>query len=412
MPGFWRWQGKDSIAVFMPTGQTYQSGQPVRAYETLRRLPGEIDKDFEIRASARKAELELEYYHGTAPAAPKKYTIERLLRDWLAGPVAEKLKAGEIQESTRDKHVMYVDAHLVPRIGHRLAAGYTEADVESLYRQMAADGKTPATIAGTHRTLYAAYKWALKKHLLKVNPADLIEKKPADPKTVHPVLTRDAACGLIAAARTRPHDAALVVAFLWGARIGEVLGLRREQVDWDAGVIHLTEALKKTGAEPTFGPPKTERSVRDIPLRPPVTDIMRAVMDLVDDERDKKKARGRQVYDYGLVFCNFDGRPINRHNLGRRAWRALLDRAGLPRMRPHDLRHSFTTLAKELGIDSKHVADALGHADGGRLVDNRYGHPSSTATNELFDRLYDYLKNAPPQTRAKSTNSKTRLENG
>jgi integrase len=393
MSGFIRWQGKNSIAVYVPTGKKYKSGQPVREYETVKRAPGETDKQLEARANARKAEMELEHYHGTYATAPKKYTIERLLNDWLSGPIAEKVAAGDMQESTREKYEMYVRAHLTPRLGDCLLPSLTEADIESAYRQMAAGGKTQATIAGTHRTLYAALKWAMRKRLIRMNPADLVEKKPTDPKTIHPTLTRDGALKLIECARTSPHDAAILTALLIGARIGEVLGLHREDIDWENGIIHLVVALKKTGSQgPTFGPPKTENAVRDIPLKSPVLEILRDAMALVDKLREKKRARGRQVYDYGLVFANPDGRPINRHNLGRRAFRSLLNRAGLPRMRPHDLRHTFTTLTKELGIDSKHVADALGHADGGRLVDGRYGHRSQVAQEALFDQLYDYLK--------------------
>lgn len=393
MPGFIRWQGKNSIAIFVPTGKKYPSGEPIRAYETVKRAPGETDKQLEARANARKAEMELEHYHGTAPAAPKKYTVERLLEDWMAGPVAEKLAAGKLQESTVEKHRMYIRAHLVPRMGGRQIAELTEADVESLYLRMAADGKTEATITGTHRTLYAALKWAVKKRLMRANPADLIEDKPTDPKTVHPVLTRDGLLKLIECARVSPHDAAIVTSALTGERIGEVLGTLRSDVEWDARVVHIREPLKKTGRQgPKFGPPKTPAGVRDIPLHPLVADIMRAAMSWTDEQREKKRARGREVYDYNLVFANADGRPINRHNLGRRAFRALLERAELPAMRPHDLRHSFTTLAKELGVDSKHVADALGHADGGRLVDNRYGHRSKKAQDDLYERFYDYLQ--------------------
>jgi len=391
MPGFTRRQGQNSIAVFVPTGKRYPSGQPVRYYETVRRAPGETDKELEARADARKAELELEFYRGDRLAAPKRYTVGQLLADWLAGPVAEKLATGDLQEATGDKYKMNVQVHLIPRFGTALAAGLAEADIESVYRQMTAAGASPATVAGAHRTLHTALNWAVRKHLIRVNPAALVENKPADPKTEPPTLSFGSALKLIETARCSPHEAAIVAALLAGTRIGEMLGLPRANVDWPAGVIHIRQALKKTGPVPKFGPPKTPKSIRDIPLEPLLADFIRETIALADANAEKRRAKGKPYHDYGLVFANLDGRPINRHNLGRRAFRALLNRAGLPRMRPHDLRHTFTTLAKELGIDSKAVADALGQADS-TLVDRLYGHRSLAAQQSLFSRLYKRLQ--------------------
>jgi integrase len=398
MPGFIRWQGKNSIAIYVPTSEKYKSGRSKRHYETVKRAPGETDKELEARANARKAELELEFYHGTHPAASRKYTIEKLLLDWLAGPVAEKHAIGELQDSTLEKYTMNVTVHLIPRIGRYLATELTEADLESVYRQMAIDGKGPAVVAGAHRTLHTALNWAIRKHLIRFNPASQIEKKPADPKTVHPTLDIEGVLKFLAAARASAHDAALAVSVLTGARIGEVLGLPRALIKWDEDVIPIVQALKKTGQTPKFGKPKTEKSVREIPLKPSddslvpwVADIIRATMAMTDEQKAKRIAKGKPYYDYGLVFCNKDGRPINRKNLGRRAFRAMLERAGLPRMRPHDLRHTFTTLTKELGADSKAVADALGHVDSTQ-VDRRYGHRTTRAQQRLFDRFYEYLQ--------------------
>lgn len=398
MSGFIRWQSKNSIAIYVPTGKRYPSGKPIRHYETIKRAPGESDKELEARANARKAELELEFYHGTHPAAPRKYTIERLLLDWLAGPVAEKVAAGEMEESTQSKYAMNVNVHLIPRMGNYLAAELTEADIESTLRQMKIDGKTQSTIAGAYRTLHTALNWAVRKHLIRFNPAGQIEKKPTDPKTVHPTLDIEGVLKFLVAARASAHDAALAVSVLTGARIGEVLGLPRALIKWDEDMIPIVQALKKTGETPKFGRPKTEKSVREIPLKPSddslvpwVADIIRATIAMADEQKAKRIAQGKPYYDYGLVFCNRDGRPINRRNLGRRAFRAMLERAGLPRMRPHDLRHTFTTLTKELGADSKAVADALGHVDSTQ-VDRRYGHRTTRAQQMLFDRFYEYLQ--------------------
>lgn len=389
MPGFIRWQSKNSIGVFVPTGKRYPSGQPVRHYETIRRAPGETDKQLEARASARRAELELQYYHGDYLAVSKRRTVADLLDAWLAGPVAEKLVIGKLAESTRDWYEMNVRVHLKPVLGDYLLSALTEADIESAYRKMAAAGATEATVAGVHRTLRAALNWAIRGRLLRVNPANLLEDAPVAPDVEHPTLPLAGALALLESARDDPKEAAILVAMLTGARISEVLGLRKDDLDFDAGVIHIRHQLKRPGPQTSFKRPKSRKSVRDIPMTPMLADILRGVLARQEAVRADRERRGLVVYDHGLVFTIPNGRPLNRRNLGRkeRTFGEMLRRAELPEnLRLHDLRHSFATLAKELGEDSKRVADALGHADTA-LVDRRYAHRSMEAQRKLYGRI-------------------------
>ena len=75
------------------------------------------------------------------------------------------------------------------------------------------------------------------------------------------------------------------------------------------------------------------------------------------------------------------GRPLHPRNFRRRSFCPLLDRAGLPRIRFHDLRHSAATLLLGLGIHPKIVSELLGHSQVGITLD-LYSHVTATMQQE------------------------------
>lgn len=67
-------------------------------------------------------------------------------------------------------------------------------------------------------------------------------------------------------------------------------------------------------------------------------------------------------HPHGLVFCDTQGGPVWKSNLVRRSFLPLLKRAGLPRIRFHDLRHTAATLLLLQGVHPKVVQERLGHS--------------------------------------------------
>ena len=108
-----------------------------------------------------------------------------------------------------------------------------------------------------------------------------------------------------------------------------------------------------------FGEPKTKKSRRSIRLTPQAVEALRGHL--------KRQLRdieilGDRYQDQGLVFTTDTGGPINPSNLRQHGFARLLIRAGLPRMRFHDLRHTCTTLLLSRGVHPKFVQELLGHA--------------------------------------------------
>lgn len=135
-------------------------------------------------------------------------------------------------------------------------------------------------------------------------------------------------------------EALYAVAVAIGLRQGEILGLRWSDVDLDGGTIRVSQALQRVGGRMTFVEPKSLRSRRTIPMPPTVARALRAHRARQLEER---LAGGPDWNAHDLVFISTTGTPLDGRNLTRR-FQAVLERAGLPRMRFHDARHTCATL--------------------------------------------------------------------
>ena len=146
----------------------------------------------------------------------------------------------------------------------------------------------------------------------------------------------------------------LATAVFSGLRQGELLGLTWRDVDLAAGVIRVRWQWDRTGERVE---PKTPGAVRDVIMLPALGRLLR-----------EHRARSPFSLDHHPVFASGRGTPLHYRNLSRRGLEAAALRAGLvgegrPRLRFHDLRHSFASLLISEGLDVVFVSRQLGHAD-------------------------------------------------
>jgi integrase len=183
--------------------------------------------------------------------------------------------------------------------------------------------------------------------------------KPPRPRRVEiRALGREQVRALFEAARGDRLEALYVLAVTAGLRRGELQGLTWEDVDLDAGTLQV----RRTPSEPRggyiFEAPKSGKG-RQIRL------TQRATVALKEHRKrqlEERMERGALWQDHGLVFPSGVGTPLLGGNLNR-AFKALLQRTGLPEIRFHDLRHTCATLLLRQGVNSMFVQELLGHAD-------------------------------------------------
>lgn len=154
-----------------------------------------------------------------------------------------------------------------------------------------------------------------------------------------------------------------------GLRRGELLGLKWQDVDLDAGRIVIRHALMSVGGKLSVSAPKTSKSRRGLSLDATTTAALRAHRGRQLQER---LAWGPDYQDAGFVFCREDGTPVRPDSFSRR-FQTLAGTAGLPVIRVHDVRHTYASIALTAGTHPKVVADRLGHSTIGTTLDT-YSH--------------------------------------
>jgi integrase len=153
-------------------------------------------------------------------------------------------------------------------------------------------------------------------------------------------------------------EALFVLAIHTGLRQGELLGLKWEDVDLESGTLRVRRTLATTKSGPMLTAPKTKGSRRSVKLTQGTLDALRSHL-----KRQLQEIRAGSLWrENGLVFASETREPLDRRYLTSRRFKGLLESAGLPEIRFHDLRHTCATLLLSKNVNPKIVSEMLGHA--------------------------------------------------
>ena len=297
--------------------------------------------------------------------APSNLTFRDVAEEWI------EQKNGRLAEWTRRGYREALDNHVLPTFGHRKLREIDHVMVARFISSLESKGLKASTIESYLKPLAGTFKYAVWKKLIATNPMDAlrVEDRPKGTKKKQREWTRQEIADLLWAAEAyakEPGASAdyvplLRTAVYAGLRLGELLGLQWQDVDFEHGAIHVERQFNKLGE---FTGPKTQAGVRRIPVRP---ELIR----LLKDEREKAFARGRARPE-DLVFSARTGGP-KLHRTVQRAFDSIADKAGVEDVTFHDLRHAYASIAIDAGADPVYLAKVLGHADPAITL-NTYAH--------------------------------------
>lgn len=288
------------------------------------------------------------------PLVDEHLTVAAFLARWLEG------KRHDLRAESHRRYADYIRLYLAPELGRIKLAKLTAADVQAAYARIRDRGLSGTTVQLAHGVLHKALDDAARWDLVIRNVTGLIDT----PRRTTPEmrsLTPAEAMRLFEAAHGDPLEAFYMLAVTAGLRLGELQALRWHDIDLDAR--HLTVSTTFQGfanGEPVLSEPKTQRSRRTVVLSVLAIDALRAHR---TRQLEQRLGVGPLWEDRGFVFANSLGKPLDGNNLRERSFRRLLERAGLPPMRFHDLRHSAATLLMAEGVPVKAISEMLGHAD-------------------------------------------------
>lgn len=340
-------------------------------------------RDFGTKKAALDwlAEVRVQAGRGLLPE-PSKLTLASYLEHWLqaAGP---SLRPGSV--ATYRQAAEYI----IPVLGQARLQALKPAEIQGLYGRLLDRGLSPATVRICHTLLHRALSQAVDWGLLAQNPADRAKPPRAVRKEFRVLQAWELARLLEAAAVQCPEFYPMVATLaLTGMRLAEATGLRWSDVDLEAGVIRVSRALRRVGARWVETEPKSAAGRRQIPIPAPLVELLKRHRRTVAELRLKAGSAWETAFG-DLVFPTAAGRPREPSNV-RKALARACHRAGLPRLRVHDLRHSHATLLLSWGVHPRVVQERLGHSTV-TLTLQTYSHVLPDLQREAAERLGEIL---------------------
>jgi integrase len=258
--------------------------------------------------------------------------------------------------------------HIRPALGHKTLKTLAPDHVQYFYQSKLDDGLAPGTVRLMHGILHKALEQAVKWGAVPRNVCKAVTPPKPNPEEIRP-LDAEQAKRLLEAAGGNRLEALYVLAVTAGLRVGELLGLKWEDMDVDTETLRIRRTKSQARTGPTFTAPKNGKG-RSIKLTRRAVEALKTHKAIQNAERLKA---GSLWQDNNLMFCTAAGKPLDFRNLATASFKPLLKKAGLPDIRFHDLRHTCATLLLSRGHHPTLVQELLGHASVALTLD-RYSH--------------------------------------
>lgn len=283
---------------------------------------------------------------------------------WLPG------KKVELAQSTWDGYRREVELHILPALGSIPIRRLRPNHLEGLYHEKLhpENGKrplAPKTVLEIHLIIRGALDDAVRRGIVTRNVA-LVAHAPklrSIPKAEPQAWTAlELQAFLLEAAGHRLFPALCLLANT-GLRRSELLGLQWDDVDLDAATLSINRGLVSIGYDLHESRGKTNNSRRAIDLDPTTVGVLAAWKKW---QQAKRTAVGIQSENW--VFADVQGNPIHPHSISQ-AFERIVARAGIPKVRLHDVRHTHGTLLIKAGVPVKVVSERLGHGNPAFTID-------------------------------------------
>lgn len=353
-----RWRGVVDLG--------WHEGRRRRKYVT-RHSQSEVVRDLRKLASAAEA--------GRLPL-DRATTLSQWMQRYL-----DEVAATSVRPSTLRQYRLECRLHIEPALGRVRLDKLTATQVAAFYQDRLRV-LSPGSVRRLHALLPRALTVAVRWQVIPWNPVSAVDPPSLATPEVRPFSVSETKAFLRAVADDR-FEARWMLAVSVGMRQGEVLGLSWRDVDLDQRVVHVRQALQFAPGEGLcLVPPKTARSRRVIPISGVIVDALKRRHAQQDADR---LAAGEFWEEWGLVFTTRFGTPVSPRN-DYRDFRLIVERAGVRRVRLHDLRHTSASLMLAQGVNPRVVMEILGHSQIS-VNPNTYSHVTTTVSRDAVESM-------------------------
>ena len=317
---------------------------------------------------------------------PTKTTVSSFFEKWIKDYL---IKA---RDSTKYQYNGYFENYINDEIGSVEMQKVTPEMIQMLISKCYKKPLSAKTVRNLHGIIHHLFADAVRLRIVNNNPAEYTNLPEVEKKEML-ILEGDNLKAFIEEIKGKPFEHLFFIDCFTGMREGEILGLTWDCINFENETILVKQQLKRDSrigeksSAYILAPTKTG----NIRLLSPASSVFDAL-------RKVKAEQSRNKLQYGKAFDNKDNLvftdPVGRYINGRtllKAFKKRVSAIGLPAMRFHDLRHTYTATALETGDNMKLVSSNLGHTNISTTM-NIYAHLTNKAKKDSANRMETFIK--------------------
>lgn len=379
-------RGENSFRLIVSGGIGVDSKR--KKYTKTVKIEGKTDAEKMKKAEKELAKFITEIETNTF-VEPSKMTLNSLAAKWIK-EYAEK----NLEPKTVFRYKELLDSRILPALGHlrilkikptHLLEFYNNLQENGIRNDGKEGGLSPTTILHHHRLIHAIFQSAVSWQMIYTNPADYV-KPPKVKKHEAKFYDIDDIETLIKAINTLDkrdlkYKVGVFITLASGLRIGELMGLKWEHVNFDKNIISIIQANQYLPKQGTFTKdPKNYSSKRNVMLPKEVMDILNEYKTYQDKKIDDM---GDLWQGEGFIFTQWDGRAMYPETMSK--WFSkFITKNNLKKITFHQLRHTSASVLINEGINIIEVSGRLGHSKASTTTDI-YSHVLKSADKGAAD---------------------------
>ena len=272
-----------------------------------------------------------------------QYTVGTWMDTWF-----ENVAKVKVRPSSHQTYKGYIGNHIKPNIGNIPLEKLTTMDLQKFYRKLLTQGRverieskeqpkglSAKTVRNINQVISSAMDFAVAQKIISENPCKAVTLPKLEHKEMQTIPAEQLQTFLQEAKATGVYEM-YYIELATGLRRGELLGLKWTDIDWKNGIIKVRRQVARVDGKIVEAPLKTKNSYRAVSISPQAIEVLR-----------EQKRKTNDQY----VFPSPNGGPISPDSVNNML-RRVLERAGIPKVRFHDLRHTLVVSRVMRKIDS------------------------------------------------------------